>query len=101
MKCRVPVQSRLTKKMNKDIKEQSEIVVRELIAKDTQKIVRKTLKMCCVALNREYGFGKARLDKLLDTYFKLVAEEDEDNFAYHLDKVVIDELGLKFEREEE
>lgn len=48
-----------------------------------------------------HRFGKARLDKLLDTYFKLVAEEDEDNFAYHLDKVVIDELGLKFEREEE
>lgn len=73
----------------------------QLMGKETERIVRKTLKMFCVALNREYGFGKARLDKLLDTYFKLVAEEDEDNFAYHLDKVVIDELGLKFEREEE
>lgn len=101
MKCRLPNKYKLTKKENQLIHEESHRVVMQLMGKETEKIVRKTLKMCCVALNREYGFGKARLDKLLNTYFKLGAEEDEDNFAYHLDKVVIDELGLKFEREEE
>ena len=101
MKARLPVKSRLTKKMNKDIKEQSAIVVRELIARDTQKIVRRTLKMFCVALNREFGFGKTRLNKVLATYFSLMEKEDEETFAQHLDRAAIDELGLKFEREQE
>jgi len=101
MKCRLPNKFKLTKKENQLIHEESHRVVMKLMGKETERIVRKTLKICCVALNRQYGFGKDRLNKLLATYFSLVESENEDTFAYHLDKVVIDELGLKFEREEE
>lgn len=101
MKCRLPNKFKLTKKENQLIHEESHRVVMQLMGKETERIVRKTLKMCCVALNREFGFGKTRLNKVLATYFSLMEKEDEETFAQHLDKVVIDELELKFEREQE
>lgn len=89
MKCRLPNKYKLTKKENQLIYKESHRVVMELMGKETERIVRKTLKMVCVALNRQYGFGKDRLNKLLATYFSLVESENEDTLPIIWTKLLL------------
>ena len=49
-----------------------------------------------------YGFGRGRLEHVLRTISSLSAEHERDEVYWaHIDRVVIDGLGVKFEREAE
>ena len=56
--------------------------------------------MFCYVLNREYGFGEKRLNIITDEVDKLIHDNrGNDIFWEQLDRVVIDEIGIKFARE--
>ena len=97
MKARIPLKSKLDKRIQKDMIALAE----EELSKKQYGFTRRMFKAFCYCLNRDYGFGKQRLDFLIASVNKLMDEVlTDDCFWEHLDKVVIDEMKLEFEREE-
>ena len=94
MKARVPV------RISNTDKRVLEEFVKRTVKEQQQDYSRLYNKIMCYVLNREFGFGKKRLDAVLDGILKLLKEIEEDPiFWEHLDHVVIDELKLEFDRE--
>ena len=97
MKARVPLKSKLTKKVQNDMIALAD----EAFTKQQFGYTRRIYKAFCYSLNRDFGFGKQRLSFLLKSVNDIINEVDTDDcFWEHLDKVVIDEMKLEFEREE-
>lgn len=96
MKSRLPPSMRITVQQQKAIREQVEI---EMV-KQAEDRTRMLMKLMCYVFNREYGFGKQRLTKACTLVSNLCVDyEGDEAFWEHLDRVVIDELGMGFERE--
>lgn len=85
-------------------KEEKEIckrfIIEELNRKRGEELTR-FLKMLCFLLNSEFGFGKQRIEKLIDS-MKAFTEENRGNeiFWDKIDMKLIDDLKLPFERED-
>lgn len=96
MKSRLPPSMRITTRQQQAIREQVEI---EMV-KQAEDRTRMLMKLMCYVLNREYGFGKQRLTKACTQVSNLCVEHEGDEaFWEHLDRVVVDEIGMEFERE--
>lgn len=64
--------------------------------------VRRMLKLTLVILNRIFGFGRERLAQFSTEFNELCKEAETDEvFWGHIDRIVIDELGVNMERERE
>lgn len=75
--------------------------VRRELDEQEQQRVRREYKLVCVVLHELYGFGAGRLSAVLNRLSSLSAEHDEDEiFWEHIDRVVIRELGIPFEKED-
>ena len=97
MKARIPLRNKFTKRTQKDMLALAE----QELSKKQFGFTRRLFKTFCYCLNRDFGFGKKRLEFLIDSVNKLMNEVPTDEaFWEHLDRVVIDELGIEFEREE-
>jgi len=97
MRSRLPAVNRITNSQRKALVEFAEKEIEER----TQDRIRKILKLMCYTLNREYGYGKHRLTTTCLGIEKISLEKDDDEvFWAHIDRVVIDELGMEFDREE-
>ena len=60
----------------------------------------RIFKLMCVVLNEMDGYGKVRLSQRIAEVEKLCQEGSKDEvFWYHIDKVVIDQIGMGFDRE--
>lgn len=58
-------------------------------------------KLFCVCLNQEFGFGKHRLSKLIQAVNDISTEREQDEiFWAHIDRIVIEYIGLDFKRED-
>lgn len=56
----------------------------------------------CVALHNTYGFSTSRLAVVIQEIDKLSAAAEKDEiFWEHVDRVVIDELKMSFDKEGE
>ena len=95
MKARVPTLSKnQLKKVNAEID--------KMIKHKHEQSIRRYMKIMCHVLNEHYGFGKHRLSKVISEIGKLSAESDTDEiFWEHIDRIVIDYMGLNFKREDE
>lgn len=63
--------------------------------------MRRFFKLTCYVLNRKFGFGKQRCLKTTNGIAELAKEHERDEiFWHHIDKVIIDEMQIDFEREE-
>ena len=68
--------------------------------KQRDEFSRKLFKLMCYVLNEKYNFGNQRLSNLIIEIAELIKEADTDViFWEHIDRHVIDRLGLKFERD--
>ena len=93
MKARIVLTDRVTAKQKQAVKEYNRL--------EQKNIMRRFFKILCYVLNEDFGFGKNRLLKVIDTITKTSQLHSEDEeFWYHLDKRVIEQMGLKFEKEE-
>ena len=98
MKARIPAAARLSKRQMSALREAAD----EAVKQREQERIRRLFKLMCISLNELYGFGKRRLECVLGQISDLAEEHDRDEVYWaHVDRVVIDGLGVKFEREAE
>lgn len=96
MKARIPVSNKLSNKQRKIALE----ATKEYIAQTQKDTMRRYMKLTSVILNQDFEFGKSRINKFLDRIIELSDDKEQDEeFWYHIDKIVIDQVGVPFERE--
>ena len=89
-----------SKKEQKYIEKVAAMAAKEKLQEQQHGFTRRFYKLICYTLNREFGFGKGRLMKIINSINRTLTEHRDDvMFWNHLDRVVIDELGVEFERE--
>ena len=90
MKARIPGRRALLKPDKQ--------AVRDYVDQHQKDVTRRLLKLACVALHLEFGFGKERLGKFLMKRNGLMGDE---LLWWHIEKLLIDQVGLEFDREGE
>lgn len=90
MKARIPGRRALLKPDKQ--------AVRDYVDQHQKDVTRRLLKLACVSLPLEFGFGKGRLGRFLMKMNSLMGDE---LLWWHIDKLLIDQVGLEFDREEE
>ena len=69
-------------------------------SKENEDITRRIFKTMMFVLNQNFGFGHDRLNKALKEMTEVIKHSSEDEvFWEHLDRVVIDQLKLPFQRD--
>lgn len=92
MKARIPLNNRQLK-MCRD-------VVNDLTEKRQVAFTRRIYKLYAFVLNREFQFGRQRIERIIAKINQLLIESDSDELFWdNIDRVVIDELKIQFERE--
>lgn len=89
MKARIPGSRALLKPDKK--------AVRDYVDQHQKDGTRRLLKLACVTLHLHFGFGKERLGRFLMQMNGLMGDE---LLWWHVDKLLIDQIGLEFDREE-
>lgn len=93
MKARIIPKHNVSKKEKQRLKEHLQY--------QTKNIMRKYFKLLCVVLNDDFGFGYKRLMKVIDELSELSEKHQTDEvFWEHIDKRVIEQIGLQFEYED-
>lgn len=101
MKARIPKISgndrkRLLSEVEIEVKKAWEKVEEE----KTIDITRRVLKTIIYTLNTEYGYGIKRISRLFNSFTKMLEESNKDEVYWeHIDRVVVEKLGLPFERD--
>ena len=96
MKARLHLNNRMSKKQQADIKEYCAQELRKQEVEHT----RRMIKIMCVALHEQCGFGSVRLSKVLAMIEELSNVRDKDEvFWYHVDRE-LKAIGLDFEDED-
>lgn len=80
-------------------------MVKELVAGELagqrEAVTRRLLKLVCLCISRDFGFGPVRLGRLVESINRLLAEEgNEPEFWYRVDRA-LGKMGLGFEEEGE
>jgi hypothetical protein len=92
MKAHIPAAARLTRREKQIVHEYDSSIQNENFL--------RYVKLSIVALHSAFGFGHDRAADFLGTISRLAEEAEKDEiFWKHVDDVVIDELGLPFDRE--
>lgn len=87
MKAHLPPGAHLSAKERRELKEENDAI-------------RRWIKLVCVVLHNEFGFGHDRIADFLGAVTKYSDERDHDEvFWSHVDSVIRDELGIDFQRE--
>ena len=98
MKARIPAVKRLSNKQRNYIREAAATELEKL----EQFRMRRMFKLMCVSLHESYGFGHDRLCNVINSISNIAAEHEHDEvFWEHVDRVVIQELGMAFSKEDE
>ena len=101
MKARIPKilgndRKRILSEVEIEVKKAWEKVEEE----KTIDITRRVLKTIIYKLNTEYGYGIKRITRLFNSFTKMLEESSKDEVYWeHIDRVVVDKLGLPFERD--
>lgn len=91
MKARVSIDKKTRQRINDEVKAEFD--------RQGQELSRRHIKLFCVALNQEFGFGKKRLLRLVQAYGDLGAErKDDEVFWSHIDRK-LEQMGLDFPKE--
>lgn len=101
MKARIPrISANEKKKLKSEIKLEVDRIWKEVEQKKENDITRRVLKTLIYVLNTEYGYGIKRISRLFASFTKMLEESDKDEVYWeHIDRVVVDDLGLPFERD--
>ncbi len=92
MKARVPVSRNVRRKIRDEVKKE--------LDSEGEARTRRHMKLFAVALHEE-GYGPMRICRVIDCVSRLCDEEREDEiFWYHVDRLLIEQLGIPFDREE-
>ena len=73
--------------------------VAEWLKKNEEHIVRRKLKIVCIALNDEFGFGAKRLARLIFAINRISKEWDDNPCYWTMVDRRLEQMGLPFEKE--
>ncbi len=88
-------------KFRKDFIDDVLAEVKERTQEEQKKAILRTLKIACLVLHQEFGFGQARAEKFvgfMNDYSRQAADIPE-RWSY-IDKVLKDKLGFDFDDED-
>lgn len=99
MKARTPYFR--TAKEKRMIRDEIMVEYRKIEAEELRKMAQRCLKIYLFVLNRDFHFGKKRANNFYQACGELLATAGDDEvFWEHIDRVVIDYLGItEFERD--
>lgn len=101
MRARVPkISGNDRKRMLSEVEIEVKKAWEKVEEEKTIDITRRVLKTIIYTLNTEYGYGIKRISRLFNSFTKMLEESSKDEVYWeHIDRVVIDKLGLPFERD--
>ena len=101
MKARIPkISGNDRKRMLSEVEIEVKKAWEKVEEEKTIDITRRVLKTIIYKLNTEYGYGIKRISRLFNSFTKMLEESSKDEVYWeHIDRVVIDKLGLPFERD--
>ena len=87
--------------LSKEERKACQRFILEEIQRNKNAEMTRFLKIICYILNDEFGFGKGRIEKMIDS-MNLFMEENKGNeiFWDRMDEHLIDKMGLPFKRED-
>lgn len=89
------------RKLTKREKQACQRYIVEELQKGEHGALMRFLKVTCVVLHDDFGFGRQRLEKYIDAIDKLMTENQGNEILWDkIDEVLIDKLGLPFECED-
>lgn len=96
MRARLSLTHKLTKQQQSDIKE----FCSQEMRRQEKEHTRRMIKIFCIALHEQFGFGTERCLKVLAAIDKLSDIRNQDEvFWYHIDRE-LNAMGLDFEPED-
>ena len=102
MRSRVPISSRLSNKQIAAVQKISRELADEALQRGQKNLMRRWFKLMCIALHNTYGFSTGRLAVVIQEIDKLSAQAKKDEIFWdHVDRVVINDLKMDFDREEQ
>lgn len=101
MKARIPkISGNDRKRMLSEVEIEVKKAWEKVEEEKTIDITRRVLKAIIYKLNTEYGYGIKRITRLFNSFTKMLEESSKDEVYWeHIDRVVVDKLGLPFERD--
>ena len=101
MKARIPkISGNDRKRMLSEVEIEVKKAWEKVEEEKTIDITRRVLKTLIYVLNTEYGYGIKRISRLFASFTKMLEKSDKDEVYWeHIDRVVVDKLGLAFERD--
>ena len=101
MKARIPkISGNDRKRMLSEVEIEVKKAWEKVEEEKTIDITRRVLKTIIYTLNTEYGYGIKRITRLFNSFTKMLEESSKDEVYWeHIDRVVVDKLGLPFERD--
>lgn len=93
MRARLPISNKMKSKVRQEVAKEYE--------RQGQASARRMFKLMCAVYNELYGHGKGRCTRSIMRISELSAKhKDDEVFWAHIDRVVIDQMGMAFERED-
>ena len=101
MKARIPkISGNDRKRMLSEVEIEVKKAWEKVEEEKTIDITRRVLKTIIYKLNTEYGYGIKRISRLFNSFTKMLEESSKDEVYWeHIDRIVIEKLGLPFERD--
>ena len=101
MKARIPkISGNDRKRMLSEVEIEVKKAWEKVEEEKTIDITRRVLKTIIYTLNTEYGYGIKRISRLFNSFTKLLENSNSDDVYWeHIDRVVVEKLGLPFERD--
>lgn len=101
MKARIPrISGNDRKRMLSEVEIEVKKKWEEVEQEKSTDITRRVLKTMIYVLNTEYGYGNKRIARLFNSFTKMLENSNKDEVYWeHIDRVVINNLGLPFERD--
>ncbi len=88
-------------KVSKSFRKEIRAKVEEEFKEQSNNMTRRIMKIFCIALNREFGFGKDRLMRPIAKVEEIGNERDQDEvFWAHVDRIVNEEIGMVWDEED-
>ena len=101
MKARIPkISGNDRKRMLSEVEIEVKKAWEKVEEEKTIDITRRVLKTIIYTLNTEYGYGIKRISRLFNSFTKMLENSNNDEVYWeHIDRVVVEKLGLPFERD--